>query len=281
MPEETVTGQVAQEQPVSEPIQTSVKVDFKSLLSDEFRENPVLSKFNDVNELAKEHLNAQSLIGRKGILKPKENDEADLARYKKEIGVPDKWEDYANPSIEVPNELKEFFSEDKINLAKKLAHEAGVPKEAAEKLIAKYLEAEVSEYSELFTRDKAAFEAANKELKERFGLAYNQKIEAANNLAKQIGQSPQEQDFINKNLNDPAFVGILSRMGELVEGDKIAKGSFVKLDTPKEIQSKIDELTKPESAYWNYDKKFTPQQHSDAVTEVTRLYTLLKQSKAQ
>ena len=69
---------------------------FLGSLPDDIRADPSLANFKGVEDLAREHINVQGLIGRKGVIPPPAEGatEADYDRFYKDLGRPDTAEGY-------------------------------------------------------------------------------------------------------------------------------------------------------------------------------------------
>jgi hypothetical protein len=66
----------------------------------ELREHPAITGFNSAEDLVKEHINLQGMIGRKGIIPPKDDDIHDVKRYLTAVGRPDEVSGYGDVYVD-------------------------------------------------------------------------------------------------------------------------------------------------------------------------------------
>lgn len=83
---------------------------FLESLPEELREDPAFANIEGVDQLAREHVNLQSLLGRKGVVLPKDGDDDDRERFYNELGRPDTPDDYEI----APPEGGEFTEADQV-----------------------------------------------------------------------------------------------------------------------------------------------------------------------
>ena len=99
-PENVDPGTAPEPAPEPAPQPTS----WRDGLSDDLRNHPGLQKYEDVGALAKGFLSQSELVGRKGVILPKEGDAEDRQRFYSELGRPESVEgydlgDFAPPEI--------------------------------------------------------------------------------------------------------------------------------------------------------------------------------------
>ena len=127
-----------------------------------------------------------------------------------------------------------------------------------------------AELAEANTIAEAARNKATTELKTEWGQAFDQKIAAAN----QVVASVFPQGFMSMNMEDgtklgdnPAVIKAFAMLAERMGEDKIVQSDGPMMQTPKQIDKEINNLTAPGSAYWD---KNHPN-HQTAVEEVLAL----------
>ena len=245
-------------------------VDFKSLIPEDFKEEKSLQNFQNMNDFVKSYLHSQKLVGADKIPVPNKmaTDEDWNAVYER-LGRPETPDGY---KYELPKETK--LEESTLKAFSEEAHKLGLLPKQAQGIINYYNSmAEQSEQAAQ-VNEEAARASAEAELRKEYGPAYDLKIAQARNLAtKSLGS-----DFLkNTKLADGtvlgnhpqvvrAFADLASKMSE----DSMVPGESTSAMTVKEIDSEIESLTQPGSAYW--DK--THINHRKAVSEVQRLYEL-------
>ena len=78
---------------------------FRDGISQEFRDDPSIAKFNTVDDLAKEHVNLQSLLGRKGVIVPNQDDSPDIwSKYRSENNIPESFDKYNLEGFQKPED---------------------------------------------------------------------------------------------------------------------------------------------------------------------------------
>ena len=250
------------------------QVDFKSLIPEDYKEEKSLQNFSNMDDFVKSYLHSQKLVGADKIPVPNKlaTDEDWNAVYER-LGRPETPDGY---KYELPKETK--LEEKTLKAFSEEAHKLGLLPKQAQGIINYYNSiAEQSEQNALVNEEAAKAEA-EVELRKEYGPAYDLKIAQARNLATNTFGA----DFLrNTKLADGsvlgnhpqvvrAFADLASKMSE----DGIVQGEATSVMTVKEIDSEIESLTQPGSAYW--DK--THVNHRKAVGEVQRLYELKNQS---
>ncbi len=246
------------------------QVDFKSLIPEDYKEEKSLQNFSNMNDFVKSYLHSQKLVGADKIPVPNKlaTDEDWNAVYER-LGRPETPDGY---KYDLPKETK--LEESTLKAFSEEAHKLGLLPKQAQGIINYYNSiAEQSEQASLVNEEASRAEA-EVELRKEYGPAYDLKIAQARNLAT----NTLGADFLrNTKLADGsvlgnhpqvvrAFADLASKMSE----DSMVQGETPSVMTVKEIDSEIESLTQPGSAYW--DK--THINHRKAVSEVQRLYEL-------
>ena len=89
------------------------------------KEHPALTTIADVPTLAKSFVETKEMVGRKGIILPKEGDAGDLIRFRTEIGVPGSPEEYDLGDFKPPEGLP--WSDDFQSKMLTKLHTLGIP----------------------------------------------------------------------------------------------------------------------------------------------------------
>lgn len=215
-----MTEQAGSQDPVKQGSQGPT---WRDQLTDDLKNHPTLANFQDINSLAKEHVNVQSLIGRKGIMPPKEGDAADLKRFHKELGAPEEWGGYEDPAVQIPEKLAPFFQVEKLNEMKKLSHELGLSKAQFKKLSETYLNDQLAELSMLTEQSAEELKAGDLALRKQWGMAYEQNKELSVKIAETYATSDAEKEFLSLHGNNPALISMLAKVGKDISEDTIAQ----------------------------------------------------------
>lgn len=284
-PEAAATGNA---QPtVGETVGTTSNFDFTSALSAEFKDNPSIAKFGgDVNKLSKSYLELQSLMGQSKVAIPKdENDGVAWGLYDKAFNIPEKAEGY---DLKAPDGV----SLDEFKALMKANH---IPQGVAQKLLEAHL-GEFDRYEEAKAQQAKAEQAqAEKDLKQEWGLAYNEKMQQAAKVLEKMSSSKEEHDyFLSKIGNDTRFIKFLARMGDAVSegtlgGMEGQVSGFTK--TPADAKAEFDRImADPNDAFFagNGNKRNNPawckehnqtfvseQEHKERVAYVQSLMQMM------
>lgn len=199
-------------------------------LPEDLRNNEYLARHKDVESLVREHINAQSLIGRKGVIPPSDwNDKQQVTRFYRELGVPEKPSEYDLSRVQIPENVP---WDDQLGLTMlRDMHEAGLTPRQAETVIQKYADYQANLYSEWAQGLQASRENVKAELQQQWGRAYEEKLRRASDIAKHAWgddldaiRTLQLQD--GSMLGDnPLFLKGLAQIGEVTRehqavGDK-------------------------------------------------------------
>ena len=260
---ETTTQPADQSQPVT---QEEPKVDFKSLIPNEYKEDKALANFEDMNQFVKSYLHAQKMVGLDKIPVPnKYATDEDWKEVYKRLGAPEKPDQYKykfDEGQEVDTEaLKNFSSQ---------AHKLGLLPTQAQGMVNYYNEMVGKQLADAESVSTSQREKAMTELKTEWGQAYDQKLQKANTVVSSVFP----KGIMSINLEDgtkfgdhPEVIKAFAALGEKMGEDDIIKSDGPVYMTPNQIEKQIGELQQPGSAYWD---KNHPNHHA-AVDEVLAL----------
>jgi len=151
-----------------------IEENFSSLLSslpEELRGNVNIGRHKNFESLAKEYAGSQALIGKKGVILPGE-DQADIARFLKELGRPDSPADYDRKDFTPPESIN--WSEQIEEKLTGLLHASGVTQGQFEKLIPGYAALQEQEYEAMQQAVTAHQQEQVALLKSELGSSYDQ-----------------------------------------------------------------------------------------------------------
>lgn len=221
---------------------------WRDSLDAEIREHPALTRVPDVPSLAKNYLEQGSLVGRKGIILPKDGDAADQARFRKEIGVPETVEGY-ELDFTPPEGLP--WSEDFETAMLGKLHALGIPKGQIKQLFSDYADVQNEQYQAMQETTGQGYEQAQLKLKQELGREYEPSRALAERAFKAAaGDNFEEVSHLvladGTHLGDnPAFVRTFINVGKQfaehgLAGEKVGGGGFGK--TPEQALQEITEL---------------------------------------
>jgi hypothetical protein len=241
---EQTTTTPDQSQPVT---QEEPKVDFKSLIPDEYKEDKALANFQDMNQFVKSYLHAQKMVGLDKIPVPnKYATDEDWQEVYKRLGAPEKADQYKYKFAKQAESIVKFYNE---------LNQQSVSQEAS-KMDAARLESETV-------------------LKTEFGAEYGKRLDQAKRLATQTLGS----EFLNSTIlkdgsklgDNVSLIKAFSSLADKLSEDEIVKGEGADYMSAKELQRQLDELQQKGSPYWD---KMHPN-HKRNVDEVFKLREML------
>lgn len=241
-------------------------VGFFESLPEDLRSEPSLRNFTDAASLAKSYVHAQRMIGADKIPLPgKSATNEEWRSVYKRLGLPDTPDNY---DVKTTGKMQDsdFAS------FKNVAYEAGLNSKQAQAIASLY-EDNVSKSQEAAQqRTQEAKFAAEQELREEFGKAFEQKLQRAQSAAKVLIGGTEMFDSIQLSdgslLGDhPAIIRMFATLADQIGEDSLEGATSETVMTPSEAKQQIAEMTAKGSPYWD---KFHPQ-HDEAVKQVLYL----------
>ena len=269
---QTTTTVLTSDQTQTQPQEQTV--DFKSLIPKEYQGEKSLQNFQDMNGFVKSYLSAQRLVGLDKIAIPNHlatDDDWDQVYQK--LGRPNNPNEY---KYNLPQESK--LDDNSLKAFSEHAHKLGLLPKQADGIINYYNELANASVIDANSKAETSRLEAEKTLRQEFGPAYNNKINAAKNLAS----ATLGDDFLSNTIladgsklgDNPTVVKAFANLASKLSEDTIVKGDSPSYMTTSEIEKQITSLTQPNSPYWN---KQHPN-HAQAVNEVYELNELIVNS---
>lgn len=222
-------------------------------LPEDMRGLKTLEKFDGLENLAKGYVNLEKLHG--GSIKIPGDDAKpeDWSAFYSKLGRPEKPEDYG---IEV--NLPEGHEQDKEAEGRflKVAHDVGLTKGQAEKLIQFGITENLSQADKATTLNLASTEEARGVLREKWGATFERNEALAQRALSEFGSKEltallEDKEF--KFGNNPAVVEVFASIGRALLEDGHISGEEVGM-TVDGAKSKIAEIMgDPKHAYFNGD----------------------------
>ena len=265
---QTTTTVLTSDQTQTQPQEQTV--DFKSLIPKEYQGEKSLQNFQDMNGFVKSYLSAQRLVGLDKIAIPNHlatDDDWDQVYQK--LGRPNNPTEY---KYNLPQESK--LDDNSLKAFSEHAHKLGLLPKQADGIINYYNELANASVIDANSKAETSRLEAEKTLRQEFGPAYNNKINAAKNLAS----ATLGDDFLSNTIladgsklgDNPTVVKAFANLASKLSEDTIVKGDSPSYMTTSEIEKQIATLTQPNTPYWN---KQHPN-HAQAVKEVYELNEL-------
>lgn len=239
--------------------------DWRAGLPDELKKAPSLQSLKSVEDLAKSYVNAQGVIGRRmEDLTPDQ-----IKTFYNKLGRPDDLNGYELEKADTAKpELVDWF--------RKTAHEAGLSKDAANKLFTAYrqMEAEKTQLEQAKLQLQMADE--QKALEKDFGPAYDERTELANRALKEFGGDELVKFLAAKGLqNNPALVkafakaGMMLSEGKFVEGETTKKFGMTSQDAAKQI-----EALRKDPEFMKHYSNPSSSRHKESADKMRDLYKI-------
>lgn len=208
-------------------------------LPDDLKQNATLNLFNKVEDLAKAHVHAQSLLGKKGIFPPGENaPKEEWQSFFKQVGLPEK-DKYA---VKVPEGKK--FDEKILGKLKDIAYENGVMPKALESIVEAIITEGESAGNAMREQTRIQYEEGIAALKKEWGNAFDREVNAARAAVKEMG--PDFQKYLQDTGlgNDPMMIKAMAKFGkQYMKEDQLrgeGKGAFTM--SPAEIDAELSKI---------------------------------------
>ncbi len=197
---------------------SAAPADWRGSLPEDLRQHPALGQLPDVAALAREHVNAQGLIGRKGIIPPGEKDGPEAwERFHTALGRPARPDDYA---FAAPEGM-EGYDPDFAGWFRQAAHKAGLPARQASALHDAYIDLVRSRGAESAAARAARMDEAEAELRRDWGRGYERNLGLARRAAGAFADPEIARDLAER-YGDAALVRLFARVGEAMSEDRLA-----------------------------------------------------------
>lgn len=195
--------------------------DFREHLPEDLRSDPILSSYASVEALARSHIAAERMIGKR----IEDASTEELGRYYARHGCPespDKY-DFNSPNEESPSVLE--------NQARSWFHQAGLSQRQAEILHEKWSDYVAEHEQGALSESENRLAESEQALRAQWGRTYDRNVTMASRAVEQFG-GPELADYLDETGlgNDPrlikAFAAIAAQVGEdSLIGD--GEGDFV------------------------------------------------------
>ena len=262
-----VAGSVAPE-PVVEQTQVAPEQTGSWLdgLEDQYKSNPLINKWESLNDFAKTHLNAQKLIGADKVAIPGKaaTDEEWQSVYQR-LGAPEDPNQYEVEQTDV-------FDEASFTAFKNKAYEIGLSNKQAKEIAGLYQDQINTGREALNQRAEEARFSGEQELRQEFGQNFEQKLTQAQAAARTVMGDTEIFDQIQladgRVLGDhPAIIRTFSRMAEMLGEDGLVGAPTDVVMSSQDAKQLISEHMRPNTPYTIAGHP----EHDMAVAEVLRL----------
>ena len=255
--------------------QPTVNKTWKEAISEEFRNDPNIEKFTEIDALAKSYINATQMIGQDKVAVPNKNSTEDQWNevYDK-LGRPESADKY---SLNVKSDVVPI-DEGSIKQFADNAHKLGLNQKQAEGILDFYktnMEG-MAQQSQVDTETAQAQSA--QELRQEWGREFDTNVKKAGALAK-ANMNPDILDMELKNgmrVGDhPEIIKGFAKIAGMMSEDNIVTTESEQVNSSKDIESQISTITNnTDGPYWN-------KRHPDHDKTVQQVYTLREMLNAE
>tara|TARA_R100001086_G_scaffold248928_1_gene187056 strand:- start:25 stop:921 length:897 start_codon:yes stop_codon:yes gene_type:complete len=277
-PQATQTTVANADTPISSTTteQPTVAKSWKETISEEFRNDPNIQKFTEIDALAKSYINATKMIGQDKMVVPNNNFTEDQwsDAYSK-MGRPESADKY---SLNIKSDVIPF-EETAIKSFQEQAHKLGLNNQQAQGVLDFYKNTTEGSIQQSKVDTETAQAQAQQSLRQEWGREYDANISKAKSLAK-ANVSPE---VLLMELKDgtrvgdhPEIVKGFAKIANLLSEDKIVSTEAENMDRSTDIQQEIDQIMNDKTGpYWN---KSHPN-HDKTVQQVYTLREMLSGTK--
>lgn len=250
----------------------STPATWKDSISQEFREDPNISKFTEIDALAKSYINATRMIGQDKVAVPNENSTDD--QWNEVYGKlgrpesPDKYKlDVQSEMVKLDDGAVKSFAEN--------AHKLGLNNKQAQGILEYYKNSMEGSEQQSRIDTETAQANAEAELRKEWGRSFDENLKKAGSVAK-ANMNPEILDMELKDgtrLGDhPAIIKGFANIANLMSEDKMIGTGEDNSTSGRDYQSEISSLVNDKDGpYWN---KAHPE-HDKVVQQVFTLRTMM------
>ena len=266
----TETKTETTQQPISSTTTqpNTVAKSWKETISEEFRNDPNIAKFTEIDALAKSYINATRMIGSDKVIVPNQNSNEDHWNevYDK-LGRPESPDKY---KFEIKSDVVPF-EETSIKQFAENAHKLGLNNKQAQGIL-EFYKNNVEQSAKQSQIDIETSQAqSQQQLRQEWGRAYDEKL----TKAKSIAQANFSKELLNTQLKDgtvlgdnPEIIKGFANIANLLSEDKIISTESESVNQGRDIQTEISKIMDDRSGpYWN-------KSHPDHSKMVQQMFTL-------
>jgi hypothetical protein len=252
--------------------QPTVAKSWKDTISEEFRSDPNIAKFTEIDALAKSYINATRMIGQDKVAVPNENSTDDQWNevYGK-LGRPESPDKY---KLEVQSETVPL-DENTVKQFAENAHKLGLNNKQAQGILEYYKNSMEGSLQQARIDTETAQANAEQELRKEWGRSYDENIKKAGAIAK----ANMSEDILNMELKDgtrigdhPSVIKGFASIANLMSEDKLVSTESENVDRGTDYEAEISKIVNDrDGPYWNRSHP----DHDKVVQQVFTLRTML------
>ena len=260
------------ETPHTTPETPEVKVDtgsWKDSIGDDKRNYHGFANIQSVDELAQRVIDIEGLIGRKGIIPPDEKaTDKEWDKFYTDLGRPETADGYTFENLSVPEEAKEWYSEDLQKAMLPSFHKHGLTPKQAEGILNDYIQMQHKAFSDAAAGQTDALNQATTSLQREWGVNFESNKKIANDALKMgLGDDAESWETLKAlTLSDgsfafdhPLIAKLMFNIGsKTVEDDTIFHGESGFASNAQQAKIEYDKIMSEAAkdsrhAYWRKD----------------------------
>jgi hypothetical protein len=241
---------------------------WKEAISEEFRNDPNIEKFTEIDALAKSYINATQMIGKDKVAVPNKNSTDDQWNevYDK-LGRPESADKY---SLNAKSEVVPI-DEQAIKQFAENAHQLGLNNKQAQGILEFYKNNMEGMAHQAKVDTETAQAQSTQQLRQEWGREFDTNIKKAGALAK-ANMNPEILDMQLKDgmrLGDhPEIIKGFAKIAGMMSEDKIVSTESENVSSNTDVETEIsDIMNNKDGPYWN-------RSHPDHDKVVQQVYTL-------
>ena len=247
---------------------TTTTSSWKESISEQYRNDPNIEKFTEIDALAKSYINATKMIGQDKVVIPTNNStEEHWDEVYTKLGRPESADKY---SLDAKSEVVNL-DENAIKSFAEQSHKLGLNNKQAQGILEFYKNNMEGSAQQAKIDTETAQSQAEQELRQEWGRDFEGKVKQAGALAK-ANINPEILDMTLSNgirLGDhPEIIKGFAKIAGMMSEDKIVATESENVNTVADIETEISAITNDtDGPYWN-------KQHPDHDKIVQQVYTL-------
>ncbi len=266
------TTETPQEQISSTTEQPTVAKSWKEAISEEFRNDPNISKFTEIDALAKSYINATRMIGQDKVAVPNENSTDDQwSEIYNKLGRPESADKY---KFEVKSDVVSL-DEGAIKQFAENAHQLGLNNRQAQGILEFYKNSMEGSAQQSKVDTETAQAQAEQQLRQEWGKTFEENVKKAGSVAKaNLGV-----EILDLQLKDgmrlgdhPDIIRGFAKIADMMSEDKIVATESENVDQGRDLEQEISRIMNDRTGpYWN---KGHPE-HDKIVQQVYTLRSMI------
>ena len=261
------------EQPISSTTeQPTVAKSWKEAISEEYRKDPNIEKFTEIDALAKSYINATRMIGQDKVAVPNENSTDDQWNevYAK-LGRPESADKY---KLDVKSEAVPI-EDGAIKQFAETSHKLGLNNKQAQGILEYYKSMMEGSAQQSKVDTETAQAQAEQQLRQEWGKTFDENVKKAGSIAKaNLGV-----DVLDMQLKDgtrlgdhPEVIKGFAKIADMMSEDKIVATESENVDQGRDLEQEISRIMNDRTGpYWN---KGHPE-HDKIVQQVYTLRSMI------